>query len=181
MRRLAGVCAVAAFGWVAAAVAETKPDDIVGTWWTDGKGSQIEIYKEGEKYNGKIVWLENPNYGESDPEAGKPQRDRKNPDPARQNDPMLGLNLLKGFTFDGTANWIGGTIYDPTEGKTYKCTIKIGENGVLDVRGYIGIPALGRTTVWTRVTDEEKKATTEKTDTPKTEPAAASTAGKKVE
>lgn len=162
MWRVAGVCAVAAFGWVTAAMAETKPDDIVGTWWTDGKGSQIEIYKDGDKYNGKIVWLENPNYGENDPEAGKPQRDRKNPDPARQNDPMLGLNLLKGFAFDGAGNWTGGTIYDPTEGKTYKCTIKIGENGVLDVRGYIGIPALGRTTVWTRVTKEEMETTAAK-------------------
>ena len=151
------VAGVMAFGAVLA-YAETKADDVVGVWYTDGKSSKIEIYKEGDKYNGKMIWLKDPNYGSDDKEAGKPQRDRKNPEPARQNDPLVGLNLLKDFTFDGTAAWSSGTIYDPESGKTYKCTMKLTDAKTLDVRGYIGVPAFGRSTTWTRVEDSAEKA-----------------------
>ncbi|MEX2015418.1 MAG: DUF2147 domain-containing protein, partial [Candidatus Hydrogenedentales bacterium] len=57
--------------------------------------------------------------------------------------------------------WDSGTIYDPNNGKTYKCVIKYAKDETvqggekLDVRGYIGVPALGRTTVWTRVPEGE--------------------------
>ena len=150
------LAAVAVFG-TCTAVAETKADDIVGTYLTQGKDCKIEIYKEGDKYNGKITWIKDPNYGPDDKEAGKPQRDRNNPEEARRNDPMVGLNLLKNFTFDGTSNWAGGTIYDPTKGSTYKCTMKFSDPKTLDVRGYIGVPSFGRSETWTRV---EQKADT---------------------
>lgn len=174
---------VAAFGLIAVlgATAETDPDAVLGQWWTDGEGSKIQIYKSGDKYHGKIVWLKEPNYAESDPEAGKPKRDRKNPDPARQNDPMVGLNLVKDFTFDGESGWTGGTIYDPESGKTYKCTMKLSDANTLDVRGYIGIPAFGRSTTWKRVgKDDEVKTDTTSADAAESSsgPAAGNPAGK---
>ena len=149
MRKLF-VAAVAAALVLGAAHAEVKADDVVSQWFTDGMDSKIEITKEGDKYNGKIVWLKEPNRAPHESEPGKPKRDAKNPDPTHQNDPIVGLALLKGFTWDGSANWSGGTIYDPESGKTYKCTMKLKDEKTLDVRGYIGIPALGRSTVWTR-------------------------------
>lgn len=149
--------AMAAALVLGAASAETKADDVVGQWLTDGGGSKIEIKKEGDKYNGKIVWLKEPNQGPNDPEPGKPKRDAKNPDTARQNDPIVGLALLKDFSWDGSGNWSGGTIYDPESGKTYKCTMKLRDEKTLDVRGYIGVPAFGRSTVWTRAESEPAK------------------------
>ena len=73
--------------------------------------------------------------------------------------PLLGLNMLKDFVYDAeSGEWTDGTIYDPEKGKTYNCVMKLGEGGnKLDVRGYIGIPALGRTTQWVRVTEENDK------------------------
>jgi uncharacterized protein (DUF2147 family) len=57
--------------------------------------------------------------------------------------------LLSGFKFDGKI-WEDGTIYDPKNGKTYSCIIKSKGPNILDIRGYIGISIIGRTTTWTR-------------------------------
>jgi len=70
--------------------------------------------------------------------------------------------MLKNFKYDRkNKEWTGGTIYDPDRGKLYKCVIKFEkdskvEGGIkLYVRGYVGIPALGRTTYWTRVPEKD--------------------------
>ncbi|HBB58478.1 MAG TPA: DUF2147 domain-containing protein, partial [Chitinophagaceae bacterium] len=42
------------------------PDAIVGVWKTGEGNAMVRIYKNGEKYQGKIVWLKEPN----DPETG---------------------------------------------------------------------------------------------------------------
>jgi uncharacterized protein (DUF2147 family) len=136
-------------------------DAILGVWATDpeGEGGQahIEIYEVGGKYSGKIVWLEEPLYleGDEDGEAGEPKVDTNNPDPALQSRPIMGLELMSGFSFDGKETWKKGTIYDPDNGKTYKCKVKIGDDGELKVRGYIGVSMIGRTSQWTRVEADE--------------------------
>ncbi len=65
----------------------------------------------------------------------------------------MGLLILKGFRFDGK-QWVDGTIYDPDNGKTYKCNITMQDKNTLFVRGYIGISAIGRTTTWKRKTNQ---------------------------
>lgn len=121
-------------------------DAIVGTWLTASGKAKVQIYKEGEKYNGRIVWLKTPTY-----EDGKAKTDKNNPDKTKQSTPLLGLNMLKGFEFDED-EWEDGTIYDPENGKTYSCTIKY-RDGKLDLRGYIGISLIGRTQTWYKVSD----------------------------
>lgn len=121
-------------------------DDILGFWLNEEKDAKIEITIIDGKYFGKVVWLKEPN--ETD---GRPKVDDQNPEPSLQNRPIIGLELLKNFVFDED-EWNSGTIYDPDNGKTYKCTIKKGSDTVLNIRGYIGKEwmGLGRTTVWTR-------------------------------
>ncbi|GMT44552.1 MAG: hypothetical protein IEMM0006_0384 [bacterium] len=128
---------------------DVKANDIVGVWLTQDKDSHVEIYKEGDKYFGKIIWLETPN----DSITGKPKLDDKNPDPALQNRPIMGLNLLSNFVFDGENEWENGKIYDPKKGKTYSCYMEFTDKQKdrLKIRGYIGISLLGRTVYWTRV------------------------------
>jgi uncharacterized protein (DUF2147 family) len=49
--------------------------------------------------------------------------------------------------------WTGGEILDPENGKTYKATLKLADNGQkLLVRGYIGLPIFGRSQTWVRRT-----------------------------
>lgn len=131
-------------------------DAILGVWATDpdGGGGQahIEIYADGDRYSGKIVWLEEPVYtaDDEDGEEGEPKVDKNNPDEALQSRPIMGLVMMEGFRYDGNGLWNKGTIYDPDNGKTYKCKLRLGDDGVLKVRGFIGFSMIGRTSEWTR-------------------------------
>ena len=145
MKKLIFVVACALFLMTGFASAE-EADAILGQWYTDAekKDVVVEIYKDNDLYSGKIAWLKNPN--EDD---GTPKVDDQNPDEARRNDPILGMNLVKGFTYKGKNKWAGGTIYDPDNGKTYKCKMSL-KGDDLKVRGFIGVALLGRTVHWLR-------------------------------
>lgn len=126
-------------------VSATKPDDVVGNWRTRKGESVIRIERNGAAYGGRIFWLKEPLRKD-----GKPKIDDKNPDAALRGRPILGLDLLRGFRFDGQDSWIDGKIYDPRNGKDYSCTMKIDEHGDLAVRGFVGISLIGRTETWRR-------------------------------
>jgi uncharacterized protein (DUF2147 family) len=71
-----------------------------------------------------------------------------------QDKPLLGLPVVRGVKQDDDDKtlWGGGTITDAKEGKVYKVRLKPIEGGAkLEVRGYIGLPMLGRTQTWIRV------------------------------
>ncbi len=73
---------------------------------------------------------------------------------ARKGQPVLGLTIIQGVKANaGEAGlWDGGEILDPNNGKTYKVRLKPVNGGkTLEVRGYIGMPMLGRTQTWQRV------------------------------
>jgi len=133
--------------------AGSGPDAIVGKWWNQEKTSQIEIFKHGGKYVGRIVWLKDPLYPANDPEGmgGKSKVDRDNPDPSKKKQPLLGMVMVWGFSPRGENLWENGFIYDPREGKTYKCKMTLKSPDVLDVRGFIGLSLFGKTNTWTRV------------------------------
>jgi uncharacterized protein (DUF2147 family) len=131
-------------------VKATEADDILGIWYTDNNESKVEIFKCGEGYCGKIIWLEEPNYAADDEMAGKPKIDRENPDESKQDQPIIGLEIMSGFAFDGE-QWVEGQIYDPEKGKTYSCYMEMKSGGKrLKVRGFVGVSLLGRTTYWKR-------------------------------
>jgi uncharacterized protein (DUF2147 family) len=129
------------------------PDAVLGKWWNEEKDAQIEIYSCEGKYCGKIVHLIEPNYPPNDPKgmAGKPKVDRENPDAAKRELPILGMILVGGFSHAGGTLWENGFIYNPKEGKTYKCKMTLESPDKLKVRGFIGISLIGKTTYWTRV------------------------------
>jgi len=72
----------------------------------------------------------------------------------RKGQPVQGMTILRGIKPDATEKgaWVGGDILDPNNGKIYKVLLKLVDGGKkLDVRGYIGMPMLGRTQTWLRV------------------------------
>jgi uncharacterized protein (DUF2147 family) len=117
-------------------------DDILGVWYNQEKTGKIEVYKKGEKYFGKIVWLKEPM------RDGSPKLDIENSDEKLRTQPVMGLQILKGFEFDDD-EWEDGTIYDPKNGETYSCEITK-EGNKLNVRGYVGFSFIGRTSIWTK-------------------------------
>lgn len=119
--------------------------DVVGKWKLEDGTAIVEVYQQGDVFNGKIVWLQNPT--EAD---GRPAVDDKNPDAKLRTRQVLGLNMLSGLKKDG-GEYSGGTIYDPGNGKTYNCSMKV-EGDVLKVRGSLDKKGLiGRTMDWFRV------------------------------
>lgn len=126
--------------------AQNDGDQIVGVW-KNGEGTgMIKIYANEGKYQGKIVWLKEP----IDPSTGKEKLDKNHPDESVHNRPIIGLINTWGFEYTGDNIWENGKIYDPKNGNTYNCTIKMKNNNTLEVRGYIGISLIGRTDTWTR-------------------------------
>jgi uncharacterized protein (DUF2147 family) len=68
--------------------------------------------------------------------------------------PMMGLTIVKGMKRNGD-KYTGGTILDPRDGTLYHAQMELSADGQeLSVRGYLGIPLLGQTQVWTRQPDD---------------------------
>ena len=139
--------------------AQGKPDKILGYYLTydDETGaekSQVQIYKDPNgKYYGKLVWLKEPN------KNGKPKVDDKNPDVKLQKRAIIGLEMLKGFKFDKSAEeWSDGSIYNPASGKTYNCYINFESANKIKIRGFIGASwmGLGKTAYWTKEAELRK-------------------------
>ncbi|MBI1342462.1 MAG: DUF2147 domain-containing protein [Terrimonas sp.] len=125
--------------------AQNNADNIIGNWLTTGKEpAKIQIYKSGEKFYGKIIWLKKPT------DNGKSKIDVNNPDKTKRNNPVIGLVILTGFKFNGDDEWKSGNIYDPESGKTYSSYLYLKDKNTLKARGYVGISLFGRTETWTR-------------------------------
>ncbi len=127
-------------------------DDILGVWNNQEKDARIELYKCAEKYCGKIVWMKEPDYPEGSKEGvpGTPKLDNNNPDANLRNVPRLGLEIVRDFVYVDGNKWAKGKVYDTKNGKTYSGKMTLSSPNQLDLRGFIGISLLGRTTSWTR-------------------------------
>ena len=110
--------------------------DIKGKWLTEAGDAQVEIYESNGKMNGKIVWLE----------KGPDTKDVHNKDEKLRSRKLMGVNILSGLTKKDD-KWEGGRIYNPKNGKNYKCAIWL-DGDKLKVRGYIGF--LYETQTWKR-------------------------------
>lgn len=130
------IALIASFTFVSNA--QTAPQDaVIGVWLSAEKDGKIQIYKQNDKYYGKLVWMK------------EQRKDAENPDPKLRGNDLQGVILLKNFKYTGKS-WEDGTIYDPKNGKTYSCIIKAKGANNLDIRGFIGFSLLGRTTTWLR-------------------------------
>jgi uncharacterized protein (DUF2147 family) len=119
----------------------------VGLWKTidDHTGKPealIRITENNGELRGKIekLFLD---IGEKNPKCDKCEG-------AQKDQPIIGMTILSGMKQEGT-EYGDGQILDPANGKVYKSRMSLADNGKkLNVRGYIGMPMLGRTQTWLR-------------------------------
>ena len=121
---------------------------VVGLW--AGDDSLLRVSATGDDLSMVIVALRNPRYlpDETVGEPGAFRLDDNNPDAGLRTWPLLGMDLLSDYSFDGR-RW-QGKIYDPKSGKIYSSRMEL-EGPRLKMRGYIGVPMLGRTQYFERV------------------------------
>jgi uncharacterized protein (DUF2147 family)/fucose 4-O-acetylase-like acetyltransferase len=132
----------------------------LGRWYAEGGAAQVEIHPCDDQLCGRVVWLRSPW-----DEFGCELRDRYNPDATLRGRAVLGLDILSGLAKSPSEDgvWRGGAIYDPSSGRTYSCQAELDGPDRLELRGYFGIPLLGRTTRWFRVGAEERMCRTTQT------------------
>lgn len=123
----------------------------VGFWYAEGGAAVVEIMACENALCGRIVWLRSPF-----DEQGCDLRDQHNPKAALRDRTLLGLPILHGLQQADPHEpvWSGGTIYDPSSGRTYQCRVTLDSENRLRLRGYIGVSFFGRTTTWVRVGTE---------------------------
>ncbi|MDC0074260.1 DUF2147 domain-containing protein [Alphaproteobacteria bacterium] len=119
---------------------------ILGEWIPEEKDAVYEFYACGQAICAKVIELKEPN----DPETGKPKVDLLNEDETLRSRPILGMQFLDGLKKKSKTKWGDGTIYNARDGKTYTALMKLKKDGSLEVRGYVGMPMLGKSTFFTR-------------------------------
>lgn len=133
---------------LATTIAQAANDSPAGTWVTtsDKTGDHaaiIRIFEQNGQFSGRIIKIF--------PGNGRQPTGRCEKCPAPfTNKPVLGLTTLWGFSSDGNGSWNNGQILDPQEGKIYRASITLSDDGKqLKLRGYWG--PFWRTQTWDRV------------------------------
>ena len=102
---------------------------IEGIWFTEKDEAKVHIYKNNSGlYEGKLIWTEE-----------KSERTEK----------ALGIIVLKDAKKINDKKY-EGIAFLPQTNKEYNCIVTVKNKNELDLRGYVGIPAFGKTTRWTR-------------------------------
>ena len=113
---------------------------------TKREKSLVRIVESGGVYTGKVEKV-------IDPDAPKDAICKDCTD-ERKDQPVLGMTIIRNMKPSaGDKNvFEGGDVLDPNNGKVYSAKLTLVDGGKkLDVRGYIGMPMLGRTQTWQRV------------------------------
>ncbi len=127
--------------------AQTEP--IVGHWKTiDDKTNQpksiIRIELVDQKLQGTVVKIFTAPGDRPDPVCEQCKDHRKDK-------PVIGMTIMSGLKKTSSSLWEGGEILDPNNGSIYKVKLNLdAEAKVLSVRGYVGVPMVGRTQTWIR-------------------------------
>jgi uncharacterized protein (DUF2147 family) len=129
--------------------AQSSGGSIAGDWLTADNEGTVRVYEENGKYFGQLI-------------QGRNRKDTKNPNPALRDRDVAGTVIMTGFVYDGKGEWKRGKVYSPDNGKTYSGTLKLENLQTMLLRGYVGVPLLGRTERWTRKGEDAKAEPTSK-------------------
>jgi uncharacterized protein (DUF2147 family) len=112
-----------------------NPNAVIGTWWTQDHDGVIRIQACPSGLCGQVVGITT-----FRPDGSAPL------DVNGQS--RCQLQIIPDGRPGDSGTW-DSHITDPDDGKTYTTELRVGADGRLQMRGYIGIPLLGRTVYWT--------------------------------
>ena len=102
--------------------------------------SIVEIFEEDSKYFGRVSQvLDSSKHTHCENCIG-----------ALKDKPLTGMMILSDLTKTYNGG-IDGKVLNPGSGKTYSCYIELEGPDKLKLRGYVGMPAFGKTLYWTRL------------------------------
>ncbi len=140
---------MAVLGMLLSAVAVQAQDSPVGRWKTVDDATKevksvVQISEDKGVLTGKIDKILTANKDAICTECTD----------ERKGKPVQGLTIIrnvKKFGDGEKAEWGEGDILDPQNGKLYKVRLRLQEGGKkLEVRGFIGFAAMGRSQYWVR-------------------------------
>lgn len=116
-------------------------------YWMDSHGEVIMQFGAcGRDRCGRVAWLKKPR----GPDRG-PLRDFRNPEAKLQSRFVCGLTVVTGFKKQRDGTWADGTVYVPDLGTSFSGYAEVLSQSKVKVTGYMLIPILGSSEVWTRV------------------------------
>ena len=110
--------------------------DISGLWLTETGSSRVRIAPCGTGICGSIA------------SAPGKALDANNPDPALRTRSVIGVRIFEAPRAEGAS--YAGTLYNPSDGKTYSGTMRLTEPNTLEVSGCV-LGVFCRRQTWTRI------------------------------
>lgn len=127
---------------------EIEQNDIVGVWILekdDAAAEHIEIYEYDGLYFGKIIWLK------SAEESSEPLLDVKNKKEELRSRPLLNLEIMKDYKFNGEDTWKDGKFYAHQRGKSVSPKFTLIDANQLKIQ--VKILFIKKSFTWYRLTD----------------------------
>jgi len=117
--------ALLAAGFFAAAAPPAHAGDARGDWVRPNGASKIRISSCGSALCGKLIWLR------------EPRKDTENPDAAKRDRPLLGVQIVRSMKPTGKGDQWKGKVYNAEDGKTYTGFIELTAAGQLKLEGCV--------------------------------------------
>lgn len=128
---------------------QNNADKIIGRWMSTENNLEVEIFKAGENYNAKVIWID-----DSD-DTTKPMDTRcdfRNPDESLRKRKIIGLIVMNGLIYnEENKEWEQGKIYDPHNGKDWNAKASLTKDDLLKVRGYWAFQMLGKDLLFRKI------------------------------
>jgi uncharacterized protein (DUF2147 family) len=133
---LSGVFAATAMLRATTAVASADPIGL----WKAGDGAHVSISRCGGALCGVLVSVPSA----TDPETGRPWKDKNNINPNLRNRPLRGVQVMIAMRPSGAGKW-SGRLYNTDDGKTYSGSITEVDARTIRVEGCAGALCGGET------------------------------------
>ena len=114
------------------------PSAVMGIWWTQDRDGVVQLYPCAAGLCGRVVGIVSfePNGAAPNDLHGRSR---------------CHLPLVSDGKPDRDGVW-DSHITNPDDDKTYTIRLQVDPDGRLRMRGYVGLPILGKTVFWTRFT-----------------------------